>query len=77
MNWHTPSSPTRNGDFVIVYTSQSCAVLCIQVPVSEIPWPIQKYLKFLCFKDINVVLNKLAALSAINNPLHLSQLGID
>ena len=35
---------------VIRYTSHDCATLCIQVPISEISWPLKKSWKLRCRK---------------------------
>ena len=40
-NWKAVTRPRSNGEWVSWITSQSCAVRCIQVPVSETICPIQ------------------------------------
>lgn len=42
-----PTSPRRNAELVMRYTSQLIAVCCIHVPMSETPCPTKKRRKFL------------------------------
>src|SRR5258708_10631408 len=43
-----PTAPRRNDDPVSLYTSQDCATVCIQVPISEISCPEKKSWKLRC-----------------------------
>ena len=40
--------PTRKALLVSSRASQPCAIVCIQVPISESVWPIQKSRKLRC-----------------------------
>src|SRR6266576_1861367 len=43
-----PTAPSRSDDPVSLYTSQDCATVCIQVPISEISCPEKKSWKLRC-----------------------------
>src|SRR5215471_20754949 len=46
--------PSKATDPVSRYTSHCCAVVCIQVPTSEMSCPMMKSWKLLCFKARNL-----------------------
>ena len=39
MNWAAATTPSHNGSWVSISTSQAWATDCIQVPIREIAWP--------------------------------------
>ena len=41
-DWSALMSPSLKGELVSSRTSQDCATLCIQVPISEMSWPEKK-----------------------------------
>ena len=43
-----PTIPSSSDDPVSRYTSHDCAIVCIQVPISEINWPLKKSWKLRC-----------------------------
>ena len=42
MNWAAATTPSHSGSWVSTRTSQAWATCCIQVPMSEIAWPMKK-----------------------------------
>ena len=48
-----PTRPSSKALWLNRQTSQATAVICIQVPISEMPWPMKKSRKFRCFSDRN------------------------
>src|SRR5689334_20517823 len=54
-NWlANPTEPSSKDEPVIRYTSQDCATLCIQVPISEMSWPLKNSWKLRWRKDLRV-----------------------
>ena len=49
-----PTIPSNSDDPLSEYTSHACATFCIQVPISEMSWPLKKSWKLRCRSERNI-----------------------